>query len=141
MCGPTERRAMPDVPTEFRDLFEKRTFAHVATLMPDGFPHVTPVWIDYDADENRVLVNTAKGRQKHVNVQNDPRVGVSMVDPDDPYRALSVVGEVDELTEAGAAEHIDSLEYRYRGNEEYLHDRTNRVVLKIRPNRVITRPG
>ena len=130
---------MPPVPTEFRDLFEKRTFAHVATLMPDGFPHVTPVWIDYDPDENRVLVNTAKGRQKHVNVQNDPRVGVSMVDPDDPYRALSVVGEVEELTEEGAAEHIDSLERRYRGNETYQGDRTDRVVLRIRPDRVMAR--
>ena len=130
---------MPEIPEEFRDLFEKKAFAHVATLMPDGFPHVTPVWIDYDAEENRVLVNTAKGRQKHVNVENDPRVGVSTTDPDDPYRALSVVGEVDELTEEDAAEHIDSLERRYRGNEEYLHDRTNRIVLKVRPERVITR--
>jgi PPOX class probable F420-dependent enzyme len=130
---------MPEIPEEFRDLFERKTFAHVATLTPDGFPHVTPVWIDYDAGESRVLVNTAKGRQKHVNVENDPRVGVSMTDPDDPYRALSVIGEVDEMTEEGAAEHIDSLERRYRGNEEYLHDRTNRIVLKIRPDRVITR--
>ncbi|MFC6939662.1 PPOX class F420-dependent oxidoreductase [Salinirubellus sp. GCM10025818] len=130
---------MPEIPEEFRDLFERRTFAHVATLTPDGFPHVTPVWIDYDAEANRVLVNTAKGRQKHVNVENDPRVGMSMTDPDDPYRALSVIGEVDEMTEEGAAEHIDSLERRYRGNEEYLHDRTNRIVLKIRPDRVITR--
>lgn len=130
---------MPEIPPDFQDLFEKKTFAHVATLMPDGTPHVTPVWIDYDPDENRMLVNTAKGRQKHVNVENDPRVGVSMTDPDDPYRALSVVGEVDELTEEGAAEHIDSLEYRYRGNETYQSDRTNRIVLKVRPDQVITR--
>ena len=130
---------MAEIPTEYRDLFEKETFAHVATLTSEGLPHVTPVWIDYDAEENRVLVNTAKGRQKHVNVRNDPRVGVSMTDPDDPYRALSVIGEVDELTEEGAAEHIDSLERRYRGNEEYQGDRTNRVVLKIRPDRVIAR--
>jgi PPOX class probable F420-dependent enzyme len=132
---------MSDIPTEFRDLFEKRTFAHVATLLSDGFPHVTPVWIDYDPDGNRVLVNTAKGRQKHVNVRNDPRVGVSMTDPDDPYRALSVIGEVDGFTEKGAAEHIDALERRYRGNEEYLGDRTDRVVLEIRPERVIARSG
>ena len=130
---------MPEIPADYHDLFEKKTFAHVATLMPDGFPHVTPVWIDHDAGENRILVNTATGRQKHVNVENDPRVGVSMVDPDDPYRALSVIGEVDELVETGAAEHIDSLERRYRGNETYPHDRTNRVIVKIRPERVIAR--
>jgi len=137
--GRTVGSTMAEISTEYRDLFERKTFAHVATLMPDGLPHVTPVWIDYDADQNRVLVNTAKGRQKHVNVRNDPRVGVSMTDPDDPYRALSVVGEVDELTDEGAAEHIDSLERRYRGNEEYPHDRTNRVIAEIRPDRVITR--
>ena len=130
---------MSEIPEEYHDLFEKRTFAHVATLMSDGLPHVTPVWIDYDPDTDRVLVNTAKGRQKHVNVENDPRVGVSMTDPDDPYRALSVIGEVDGFVEEGAAEHIDSLEMRYRGNEEYQHDRTNRVVLEIRPDRVIAR--
>jgi PPOX class probable F420-dependent enzyme len=130
---------MPAIPTEFQDLFEKETFAHVATLMPDGSPHVTPVWVDYDAEANRVLVNTAKGRQKHVNVENDPRVGVSMTDPDDPYRALSIVGEVDGLVEEGAAEHIDSLERRYRGNETYQGDRTDRVVLQIRPDRVMGR--
>lgn len=130
---------MASIPPAYQDLFDKKTFAHVATLMPNGVPQVTPVWIDYDADENRVLVNTAKGRQKHVNVQNDPRVGVSMTDPDDPYRALSVLGEVDEMTDEGAAEHIDSLELRYRGNEEYQNDRTVRVILKIRPDRVLTR--
>lgn len=130
---------MATIPAEYHDLFEKKTFAHVATLTPGGLPHVTPVWIDHDADRNRVLVNTAKGRRKHVNVLEDPRVGVSMTDPADPYRALSVLGEVDELTEEGAAEHIDALEYRYRGNETYQNDRTNRIVLEIRPDEVLTR--
>lgn len=130
---------MSSIPDSHQDLLERPAFAHVATLMPSGMPHVTPVWIDYDEDEDRVLVNTAKGRQKHVNVQEDPRVGVSLVDPDDPYRALYLYGEVDELTEEGAAEHIDSLEQRYRGNETYQHDRTNRIILKIRPDNVMTR--
>lgn len=130
---------MATIPTDYHDLFEKKTFAHVTTLMPDGMPHPTPVWIDYDVDDDRVLVNTAKGRQKHLNVQRDPRVGVSMTDPDEPYRALSVLGEVDTLTEEGAAEHIDSLEQRYRGNDVYQNDRTNRIILEIRPDRVITR--
>lgn len=130
---------MATIPAEYHDLFEKKTFAHVATLTSAGLPHVTPVWIDYDADRNRVLVNTAKGRRKHANVRTDPRVGVSMTDPDDPYRALSVLGEVDGLTEEGAAEHIDALEYRYRGNETYQNDRTNRIVLEIRPEEVLTR--
>lgn len=130
---------MPSIPHAYQDLFERKTFAHVATLMPNGMPHVTVMWIDYDADEDRVLANTAKGRQKHVNVQNDPRVGMSMTDPEDPYRALSLYGEVDEMTDEGATEHIDALAQRYQGNEEYQGDRTVRVVLKIRPDRVMTR--
>jgi PPOX class probable F420-dependent enzyme len=130
---------MTSIPQDYQDLFERTAFAHVATLMRDGMPHVTPVWIDYDVDEDRVLVNTAKGRQKHVNVRHDPRVGVSVTDPDDPYRALSLYGEVDATTDEGAAEHIDALARRYRGNEEYSGDRTDRIVLKIRADRVMTR--
>lgn len=130
---------MASIPASYRGLFTAKVIAHVGTLMPDGAPHVTPVWIDYDGDENRVLVNTAKGRQKHVNVQNDPRVSVSLIDPEDPYRAIYLIGEVDEMTDEGAAEHIDSLELRYRGNETYQNDRTNRIILKIRPDRVMTR--
>lgn len=128
---------MTAIPNSYRDLFSKKTFAHFATVMPSGVPHVTPVWIDYDGDANRVQVNTAIGRQKHVNVQRNPLVGVSMTDPEDPYRALSVLGEVTELTERGAKAHIDSLEQRYRGNEHYQGDRSNRVIINIRPEAVL----
>ncbi len=130
---------MPAIPETYLDLFDKQTFAHFATLMPNGIPHVTPVWIDYDEQANDVLVNTAIGRQKYVNVREDPRVGVSMTDPDDPYRAVSLTGEVKGFTESGAAEHIDSLEQRYRGNDTYQGDRTNRVILAIQPKAILTR--
>ena len=131
---------MASIPEEFRDLFERKTFAHVATLMPDGTPHVTPVWVDYDADENYVLVNTERGRQKERNVSRNPRVGVSMTDPDDPYRALSLLGEVDEVTTEDAREHIDELAERYMGKDEYPNPiQTERVLLCIRPERVMGR--
>src|SRR6056297_2372966 len=76
--GPTHKSAaldakdMASIPEDDRDLFEKKTFAHVATMLPDGMPHVTPVWIGYDADENRLLVNTERHRRKAKNVENDP---------------------------------------------------------------------
>jgi len=127
---------MASIPEDDRDLFEKKTFAHVATMLPDGMPHVTPVWIDYDADENRLLVNTERHRRKAKNVENDPRIGVSMVDPDDPYRALSVVGEVDEITTEAAREHIDELAHRYTGEDYAAEIQSERVLLKIRPDRV-----
>ncbi len=128
---------MGTIPDEFHDLFEKRTFAHVATMLPTGAPHVTPVWVDYDADADRILVNTERGRQKDRNVRENPHVGVSMLDPDDPYRYLSVVGEVDEITTDGAREHIDELSHRYTGEDYQNEIQTERVLLKIRPDRVI----
>jgi len=131
---------MASIPEEFHDLFEKRTFAHLSTLTPDGTPHSTPVWVDYDADADRVLVNTARGRHKERNVRANPKVGVSMCDPDDPYRYVSVRGEVAELTEDGAVEHIDALARRYMGLEEYPNhgeESGPRVILEIRPDNVV----
>lgn len=130
---------MASIPEDYLDLFEKPTIAHVATLLSNGGPHVTPVWVDYDAEANRLLVNTERGRQKERNVAEDPKVGVSMVDPENPYRHLSVTGEVDEVTEEGAREHIDELAQRYTGDPydpEMIQ--TRRVVLKIRPDQVLT---
>jgi PPOX class probable F420-dependent enzyme len=129
---------MVPVPERFHDLFEKPTFAHVGTMTADGFPHITPVWIDYDADENRLLVNTERGRQKERNVRENPAVGLSMLDPDDPYRYLSIIGEVEELTTDGARDHIDDLARRYMDVESYPSPiETERVVMRIRPDRVL----
>ncbi|WP_222919924.1 PPOX class F420-dependent oxidoreductase [Natrinema sp. SYSU A 869] len=129
---------MASIPNDFHDLFEKGTFAHVATLTEDGLPHVTPVWIDYDEDDDRLLVNTERGRQKERNAQNNPGVGVSMTDPDDPYRFLSVIGEVEEITTEGAREHIDELARRYQDVDEYQPQiETERVILRIRADQVL----
>jgi hypothetical protein len=59
---------MASIPETYHDVFEKRSFAHFATLMSSGHPQVTPVWVDYDLDPERVLVNTARGRQKEHDV-------------------------------------------------------------------------
>lgn len=130
---------MGEIPEEYEELFGQKTFAHFATLMEDGTPQVTPVWVDYDGEH--VLINTARGRQKERNVARDPKVGVSILDPNDPYTYVSIRGEVDEITEEGAVEHIDSLARRYMDVEEYpFHGDEDgaRVIIKIRPDRVIT---
>lgn len=130
---------MADIPAEYHDLFEKATFAHLTTMRPDGDPHATPVWIDYDSDADRLLINTERGRRKEQNVANDPTVAVSMTDPEDPYRFLSVTGEVDETPTDGAREHIDTLAQRYMDKDEYPTPiQTERVVLRIRPDEVLT---
>ncbi|WP_254832311.1 PPOX class F420-dependent oxidoreductase [Haloglomus salinum] len=122
---------MPSVPEAYHDLFEKPTIAHLSTLLPDGSPHSAPVWVDYDADADRVLVNTERERRKEKNVRQDPRVAVSMTDPDDPYRMLALRGEVDEPRTEGAREHIDELARRYTGDDYQVPIETERVVLEI----------
>ena len=92
------------IPQNYRDLFNKRAFASLTTLMPDGSPQTTPVWVDFDG--NLVIFNSAKGRQKDRNVRCDPRVALAIIDPDNPYRYLEIRGKVVEITEDGAADHI-----------------------------------
>ncbi|HYY15172.1 MAG TPA: PPOX class F420-dependent oxidoreductase, partial [Gammaproteobacteria bacterium] len=77
---------------QYLDLFQKKAFAQLATLMPDGRPQVTPVWCDFDG--SYIRINSAKGRVKDRNMRRDPRVTLSLQDPDNPYRHLQVLGRV-----------------------------------------------
>jgi PPOX class probable F420-dependent enzyme len=127
---------MATIPEKYRDLFEKKAFAHLATLFADGSPQVTPVWVDYDG--THVRFNTAKGRVKAKNIARDPRVALAIQDPDNPYRYLQVRGRVVEMTEEGADQHIDALARRYLGQDRYPWRQPGevRVMVKIRPERV-----
>ena len=125
-----------DLFNTFLDLFNKKSFASVATLMKDGSPQVTPVWVDYDGEY--ILINTSKGRQKMNNLKRDPRIALSIQDPDNPYRKLIVRGRVVEETEQGADEHIDKLAKKYTGADTYQNRIPGmvRVILKIKPEHV-----
>lgn len=127
---------MAEIPPDDRDLFDRPTFAHVATLTPQGAPHVTPVWIDYDGDRNRVLVNTERHRRKTKNVERNPAVGISMLDPDDPYRRLCFIGTVTNMTTDGAREHIERLSQRYTGGPYPSEIHSERIILEIRPDEI-----
>ncbi len=86
-------------------------------------------------------LNTARDRQKERNVRENPKVGLSILDPDDPYRFVSVRGEVEEVTEDGAVEHINELTKRYMDQDEYPNlgqEEGARVIIRIRPDRVVT---
>src|SRR5947208_3702572 len=89
-----------------RELFKGRNLGHFATLMPDGSPHVAPVWIDIEDGSGLILVNTALGRVKSRNVEREPRVGISVHDNGNIYRMVAVRGRVVEVTRDGAEEHI-----------------------------------
>ena len=121
------------VPEKYRDLFTKKAFASLGTLMPDGRPQVTPVWCDFDGEH--VIFNSAKGRQKDKNVRRDPRVAVAIIDPDNPYRYLEIRGTVVEITEEGADKHIDKMAKKYLGADKYPYAKPGevRVIYKIRP--------
>ncbi len=116
-----------------KDLFVKKAFAHFATLMPDGSPQVSPVWVDYDGEF--IVINTARGRQKDRNIQRDPRVAISIQDPDDPYRKLLIRGKVVEVTTQGADTHIDKMALKYRGLEKYPNRRQGEIreIIRIKP--------
>lgn len=129
---------MATISDEVRSIIEKKTFAHVATLMPDGSPQSTPVWIDVESDQ--LLFNTAEGRQKPENLRRDPRVAISFTDPDDPYQMVMVQGEVAEITESGADEHIDRLAKKYLGEDTYPFRKEGevRLIVRVDPTNVAT---
>ncbi|MGZ0747721.1 PPOX class F420-dependent oxidoreductase [Haloparvum sp. AD34] len=127
------------IPESHVDIFESEAFAHLSTVMPDGTPHTTPVWVDH-RDREVVLVNTARGRRKERNIRRNPKVGLSVTAPDDPYRYVSVRGEAT-LVEEGAVDHIDSLAQRYMDVDEYPHhgeESGSRVIVEIPTDTVVT---
>jgi PPOX class probable F420-dependent enzyme len=126
------------IPEKYLDLFTKRAFASLGTMMPDGTPQVTPVWVDLDGD--LVVVNTAKGRQKDRNMRRDPRVALAIIDPENPYRYLEIRGRVAEISEDGADAHIDKMAKKYLGADKYPYRQSGevRVMFKIRPERTST---
>ena len=115
------------IPEQYKDLLEKQVFGNLGTLMKDGSPQVTPVWVDYDGQY--VRINSAKGRVKDLNIRRDPRVAISLQDPANPYRYLEIRGRVTEITEVGADDHINKLsQFRQPGEV--------RVVYRIEPHKV-----
>ena len=119
-----------------RKLLEAPNFASLATLMPDGSPQVTPVWVDFDG--THILVNTAEGRQKPRNVRRDPRVAVSIFDHQSPYSYATIRGRVVEITNEGAEQHIDRMAKKYLGRDTYPFRAPGerRVIFKIEPEQV-----
>jgi PPOX class probable F420-dependent enzyme len=86
------------IPEDALDLLEKPALANLATVMPDGTPHVTPVWVDYDG--THILINTVRGRRKERNMHQRSQVGLTIVDPTNPWHWLSIRGRVVAVTEA-----------------------------------------
>jgi PPOX class probable F420-dependent enzyme len=120
-----------------RKLIGEPNLAHLATLMADGSPHVTPVWVDLEGD--KVLVNTASGRVKDRNMRRDPRVALSLVSVSDPYERVSIRGRVVDIRNGEEADrHIDELAKKYMGVDVYPNHRPDeqRLIVEIEPESI-----
>jgi PPOX class probable F420-dependent enzyme len=125
------------IPDDVRAWFDAPEFATIATLLPDGRPHLSVVWIERDGDE--LLVSTVKGRRKHLNIEQDPRVTVLVYPKDNPYSYVEVRGTAT-MTEEGGRELIDRLAHAYMGLDRYAFDDGTdnvRVVVRITPDKVV----
>jgi PPOX class probable F420-dependent enzyme len=126
---------MANLNKEQVELLKKPVFAHVATVMPDGTPQSTPVWIDTDG--TAVLFNTAKGRVKARNIESNPVVAISITDTEDPYKMVEIRGRA-ELIDEGADEHIDKLAKKYLGKDTYPFRQPGeeRVIVRVTPESI-----
>jgi PPOX class probable F420-dependent enzyme len=127
---------MAQIPDAFLDLLQqKKAFANLATVMPDGSPQVTPVWFDYSG--GKIHVNTAKGRVKARVLHEGSPVALAIMDPDNPYRYIQIRGRVARVQE-GADAHIDSLAKKYLGQDKYPYRQPGevRIMYEIEPTSV-----
>lgn len=121
-------------------MLSDNNFVFLGTLMKDGRPHVTPVWVDLKDD--KILINTAEGRIKHRNLTRDPRVSLSLVDKNNPYSMVTIQGKVVGQTNDGADEHIDKLAKKYLKTDKYPGHSPSikRIIIMIKPEKIFYLP-
>lgn len=127
------------LPSEVLPVLDAPEFATIATINPNGYPHLSVVWIERDG--NDLLVSTIRGRRKFLNMEADPKVTVLVFPKDNPYSYVEVRGTVT-MTEEGGRELIDRLNEAYTGTGRYTGDDGTdnvRVVCRITPEKVVTR--
>lgn len=115
---------------------EGKSVATISTLMRDGSPQASVVWID--SDDDHIIFNTAEGRLKTRNMHRDPRVAITVFNADNPFEQVTIRGRVVEMTHDGADAHIDSLAKKYLGQDRYPGHTPDeqRVIVKIAPDRI-----
>lgn len=124
-----------------KQLLQQPFICNFATLLADGSPQITPVWVDYDG--SNILINTSEGRQKTKDVQRDPRVALDVVDPQNAYNVVSLRGRVVAREHDGADAHIDKLAKKYLGKDQYPFRQPGeqRVILRIETERILMQPA
>ena len=121
-----------------RTLAQGKNFATLTTLMPDGQPQTHVMWVS--CDDEHLLINTEVHRRKFKNIAADPRVSVAIWDAENPYSFAEVRGRVVEtITGPEALDSINALSQKYRGVDYEPEIQSERVILKIVPDRQISR--
>ncbi len=121
-----------------KSLARGKNFAVLTTLLPGGQPQTQMMWVD--ADEEHILINTEVHRAKYKNVTRDPRVTVTVLDASSPYHYAEVRGRVTEIVHGEAArDHIDELSEKYTGGPYTNPIESERVLLKVTPDRQVVR--
>jgi PPOX class probable F420-dependent enzyme len=117
-------------------LVEGKNFAFLAIILPNGSPHVTPMWVDHEGDI--LLINTSVGRVKQKHATKGKPVSIAITDHTNMYERITVQGRVLEQTYEGAEAHIDKLANKYTGARKYERSSPTekRVIIKIEPLRI-----
>jgi PPOX class probable F420-dependent enzyme len=121
---------MVDVPDKVRDLFERPIYVNLATVRPDGSPQVNPMWFLYDGEF--VWFTHTNFRQKYRNIAHEPRVSISIVDPENPLRYVEVRGVVDHIDDDPEAKLYTRLSERYGMGPVTPADAKDRVAVAVR---------
>lgn len=131
------------IPNTHIDLLQNPVHGVLTTMMPDGMPQSSVIWVDYDGEY--VLINTTLERQKGRNMQANPKVAILVIDPKNSSRWIEVRGRVREITAAGAEAHADKLTLRYCQNKRHFYGdiypleqkyQERRVIVKIEPIKI-----
>ncbi len=128
---------MAELPEKVHHLFDDANLLYVATVMTDGSPHVTPVWVE--RSNGHICFNTAVGRVKEKNLRRDPRVAISITNRENPYDKVDIRGRVIDMVEGQEAdEMIDRLAKKYLGEDKYpwRSPDERRVLVRIEPESV-----
>jgi PPOX class probable F420-dependent enzyme len=120
-------------PDSHTDLLERPVFAHLATVRPDGAPQATPMWFLWDPEAGVIKLTHTNQRYNFRNIQHEPRVSISITDPDNEYRYLSMRGVVEKIEDDPTGDFYNVLAQRYRGHTIEVKDKDVRVILHVRP--------
>lgn len=129
------------IPSGYEDLLTSTALADIATIGPHGEPQVNPVWFDWDG--THVRFSQTKTRQKLHNLQRDPRIALSIVDPANPYRYLEIRGRVVAVEEDPNLDFINSMAKKYLNQDKYPWHRPGdeRVIIVVEPERTTQMGG